>query len=119
MITVEAAIAALAADRGRGATDLAREALDILALATARSPEEGLGAYLDSVGVLVTRARPTMASVKNVVDRAMAEAPFPHPGEGEASVRPGTRVARQRGQGDDRGDRRHDSGRRHNPDVQL
>ena len=78
--SIEQAIATLAEDREHGATDLAREALDILQSAAASFPEEGLGAYLDGVGVLIVLSRPTMASVKNVVSRALADGPLSHPG---------------------------------------
>ncbi len=78
---VEQAIAALAADREHGATDLAREALDVLESAATAFPEEGLAANLDGVGVLIVVARPTMASVKNVVARALADGPLVHPGQ--------------------------------------
>ena len=78
---MEEAIAALAADREHGATDLAREALDILEAAAVNFPEEGLGASLDAVGVLIVLARPTMASVKNAVGRALADGPLAHPGQ--------------------------------------
>jgi translation initiation factor eIF-2B subunit delta len=78
---VEAAIAALAADREHGATDLAREALNILEAAAVRFPGDGLGAHLDGVGVLITLARPTMASVKNAVTRALADGPLVHLGQ--------------------------------------
>lgn len=78
---VEAAIAALAADREHGATHLAREALDILDTAAASFPEEGLGAYLDSVGVLIVLSRPSMAAVKSAVSRALADGPLSHPGQ--------------------------------------
>jgi len=77
---VEAAIAALAEDREHGATHLAREALDILDAAAASFPEEGLGAYLDGVGVLIMLSRPSMAAVKNAVSRALADGPLSHPG---------------------------------------
>ncbi|MDA1035571.1 MAG: hypothetical protein O3B65_01670 [Chloroflexi bacterium] len=78
---VEQAIAALAADREHGATDLAREALDILESAAAAFPEEGLGANLDGVGVLIVLSRPGMASVRSAVSRALADGPLVHPGQ--------------------------------------
>lgn len=78
---VEKAIAELAADREHGATDLAREALEILESAAVAFPEEGLGANLDGVGVLIVLSRPNMASVKNVVSRALADGPLIHPGQ--------------------------------------
>jgi translation initiation factor 2B subunit (eIF-2B alpha/beta/delta family) len=78
---VEAAIAALGMDHERGATDLAREALDILSSAAASFPEEGLGAYLDGVGVLIVLTRPGVAAVKNAVSRALADGPLTHPGQ--------------------------------------
>lgn len=83
---IAAAIAALAADREHGATDLAREALNILGSAAARFPEEGLGAYLDSVGARITRSRPTMASVKNAMARALADGPFRQPNQARLAV---------------------------------
>lgn len=78
---IEAAIATLGTDKEHGATDLAREALDILDRAAASFPEEGLGAYLDGVGVLIVLTRPTMAAVKNAVSRALADGPLIHPGQ--------------------------------------
>jgi translation initiation factor 2B subunit (eIF-2B alpha/beta/delta family) len=78
---VEAAIAALGMDKEHGATDLAREALNILDSAASSFPEEGLGAYLDGVGVLIVLTRPTMAAVKNAVSRALADGPLIHPGQ--------------------------------------
>jgi translation initiation factor 2B subunit (eIF-2B alpha/beta/delta family) len=79
--SVEAAIAALGMDTERGATDLARESLTILESAAASFPEEGLGAYLDGIGVLILLTRPGVASVKNAVSRALADGPLIHPGQ--------------------------------------
>jgi translation initiation factor 2B subunit (eIF-2B alpha/beta/delta family) len=78
---IEQAIAGLAENRESGATDLAREALDVLQSAGDRFPEEGLGAYLDGIGVLIVLTCPNMASVKNAVSRALADGPFSHPGQ--------------------------------------
>ena len=77
---IEQAIAALAEDREHGATDLAREALSIMQSAADSFPEEGLGAYLDGVGVLIVLSLPSVASVKNAVSRALADGPLSHPG---------------------------------------
>jgi translation initiation factor 2B subunit (eIF-2B alpha/beta/delta family) len=84
-LAIQTAIAELAADRERGATDLARDALEILSMAAATFPEEGLGAYLDGVGVLMIFSLPTVAAVKSAVSRALADGPFLHPGQAKRS----------------------------------
>ena len=80
---IQARITALAEDRDSGATDLAREALNILGEASKSFPEDGLAAYLDGIGVLLVLSRPTMASVKNAVSRALADGPLVHPGQAQ------------------------------------
>ena len=72
--TIEARIAALAADREHGATELARLALDILASAVERLGERDREASLERVAGQLTRAKPSMAAVKNAVARALADA---------------------------------------------
>jgi translation initiation factor 2B subunit (eIF-2B alpha/beta/delta family) len=84
-LAIQTAIAELAADRERGATELARDALDILGNAAATFPEEGLGAYLDGVGVLMIFSLPTATAVKGAVSRALADGPFLHPGQAKRS----------------------------------
>jgi translation initiation factor 2B subunit (eIF-2B alpha/beta/delta family) len=79
--SVEAAIAAFGIDYENGTTELAREALNILDSAAASFPEEGLGAYLDGIGVLILLTRPNIAAVKNAVSRALADGPLIHPGQ--------------------------------------
>ena len=83
---IEQAISGLAEDQEHGATDLAREALAILDTAAGHFPGDGLGAYLDGVGVLIVLSRPTMASVKNVVSRALADGPLNHPGQAKRAL---------------------------------
>jgi translation initiation factor 2B subunit (eIF-2B alpha/beta/delta family) len=84
-LAIQTAIAELAADRERGATDLAREALDILGNAASTFPEEGLGACLDGAGVLMIFSLPAVAAVKSAVSRALADGPFLHPGQAKRS----------------------------------
>jgi ribose 1,5-bisphosphate isomerase len=79
-------IASIGADQEHGATDLARQALDTLALAAQRLPEEGLAASLDGIGILLVFAKPTMAAVKNAVSRALADGPHHHPGHATRAV---------------------------------
>jgi translation initiation factor 2B subunit (eIF-2B alpha/beta/delta family) len=78
---IQERIAALTEDRESRATALAYDALDILEAVAGSFPEDGLGAYLDGVGVLLMLSRPTMASVKNTVSRALADGPLSHPGQ--------------------------------------
>jgi len=49
-------------------------------------PEEGLGAYLDGVGVIIIFSLPTVAAVKGTVSRALADGPFLHPGQAKRSL---------------------------------
>lgn len=62
-------VSAVATDRERGATELAREALDVLCWATR---EGGLELLTRAADALV-RARPAMAAIKNVVRRVVEE----------------------------------------------
>lgn len=82
---IQERIAALTSDRESGATALAYDALDILEAAASSFPKDGLGAYLDGVGVLLVLSRPTMASVKNAVARA--DGPLSHPGQAKRAFR--------------------------------
>jgi hypothetical protein len=84
---IEQSIAALAEYRERSATDLARGALSIMQTAAGSFPEEGLGAYLDGVGVLILLSLPSVASVKNTVSRARRR-PAVAPWTGQARLRP-------------------------------
>ena len=54
-------------------------------MAAATFPEEGLGAYLDGVGVLIIFSLPTVAAVKGAVSQALADGPFLHPGQANRS----------------------------------
>jgi translation initiation factor eIF-2B subunit delta len=63
-------VAAIAADRERGATDLAREALDVLGWV---AEEDGVD-RLPLVAAALARTHPTMAAIKNVVTRVMEDA---------------------------------------------
>lgn len=83
---IQKRIADLAEDHERGATDLAREALDILQFAADKFPQDGLGAFLDGVGILIVLARPNMASVKGAVSRALADGPLSHPGQAKRAI---------------------------------
>ena len=65
-------------------------------------PEEGLGAYLDGVGVLIVLSRPSVAAVKNAVSRALADGPLSHPGQAKRAFD----RARYRGSGYRRGEYR-------------
>jgi translation initiation factor 2B subunit (eIF-2B alpha/beta/delta family) len=69
--TLARRVAAMAADRDRGATELAREALDILQWAA----EEGGVQSVPPAAAALVRARPAMPAIKNVINYAVANLP--------------------------------------------
>lgn len=66
-IDIEERIKAIAADRQHGATDLAREALDILRTAAERDGVE----VLPAIAAKLSSVRPAMAAIKNAVTRVV------------------------------------------------
>ncbi|MBI4521245.1 MAG: hypothetical protein HY701_10435 [Gemmatimonadetes bacterium] len=62
-------VSAVAADRDRGATELAREALDVLCWTV----EQGRLDHLPEAAAALGRARPTMAAIGNVVRRVVED----------------------------------------------